>query len=71
MKKPEIARRLARQSGLSRAQAADELDRVVHRILSNLRRGQEVALPGLGKLTRGPKGKVTFERETSRADTQE
>ncbi len=63
MKKPDIARRLARESGLSRAEAADELDRVVHRILYNLRRGQEVTLPGLGKLMRGPKGTVTFERE--------
>ena len=71
MKKPDIAKRLARQSGLSHAQAADELDRVVHRILSNLRWGQEVALPGLGKLTRGPRGRVTFEREKSHTDAEE
>jgi nucleoid DNA-binding protein len=70
MKKPEIAKRLARQSGLSRAEAADELDRVVHRILSNLKRGQEVPLPGLGKLTPGPKGRVNFEREKSHPDAE-
>lgn len=51
MKKPELAKRLARQSGVSRAEAADQLDRVVHQILTNLRKGQSAALPGLGKFT--------------------
>jgi nucleoid DNA-binding protein len=66
MKKPDIAKRLARQSGLSSAEAADQLDRVVNRILTSLRSGREVPLPGLGKLTPGPKGLVTFEREKGR-----
>ncbi len=53
MKKPELAKRLARQAGVSRAEAADHLDRVVHRILSGLRKGKAVPLPGLGKFTPG------------------
>ena len=53
MKKPELAKRLARQAGVSRAEAADQLDRVVHRILSGLRKGKAVPLPGLGKFTPG------------------
>ena len=45
MKKPDIAKRMARESGMSEAEAADRLDRVVHQILSNLRRGRPAPLP--------------------------
>lgn len=62
MKKEEIARRLARESGLTQAEAADRLDRVVHGILSNLRRGRKATLPGLGTFTPGDAG-ARFERE--------
>lgn len=63
MKKPEIAKRLARQSGVSNAEAADQLDRVVHEILSKLRRGKPAAFPGLGQFTPGPKGSYLFKKE--------
>lgn len=63
MRKPEIARRLARQTGVSPAEAADRLDGVVHGILSRLRQGGEAELPGLGKLRVGPEGKFRFQRE--------
>jgi nucleoid DNA-binding protein len=63
MKKPDIAKRIARQSRVSEAEAADRLDRMIHQILSNLRKGRETPLPGLGTLTRGPDGKLAFERE--------
>lgn len=63
MRKPEIAKRLARQSGVSNAEAADQLDRVVHQILSKLRKGKTAPLPGLGRFTRGPAGIYQFERE--------
>lgn len=49
MKKLQLARRLARKSGLSQAEAADELDRVIHRIVAGLRKGQPVPLSGLGR----------------------
>ncbi len=57
-----MAARLARQQGLSSAEAADHLDRVVADILSRLRRGRTVPLPGLGKLMPGRNG-VAFEPE--------
>jgi len=66
MKKPEIAKRLARQAGVSNAEAADQLDRVVHQILSKLRRGKTAPLPGLGRFTPGPKGAFQFEKEKPR-----
>ena len=63
MRKPEIAKRLARQSGVSSAEAADQLDRVVHQILSKLRRGKTAPFPGLGQFTPGPKGSYQFQKE--------
>jgi nucleoid DNA-binding protein len=60
MKKPDIAKRMARESGMSEAEAADRLDRVVHQILSNLRRGRPSPLPGLGKFT-STDGVIEFE----------
>ena len=61
MRKPEIAKRLARQSGVSSAEAADQLDRVVHQILSQLRKGKPAHFPGLGQFTPGPQGSCRFE----------
>jgi nucleoid DNA-binding protein len=61
MKKPDIAKRMARESGVSEAEAADRLDRVVNQILSNLRRGRPSPLPGLGKFTSNPDGVIRFE----------
>ena len=63
MKKPDIAKSIAKESRLSDAEAADRLDRIVHQILSNLRKGKEAALPGLGKFTSPVRGSVKFERE--------
>ncbi|HEV3201780.1 MAG TPA: HU family DNA-binding protein [Bryobacteraceae bacterium] len=63
MKKPEIAKRIARQSGVSEGEAADRLDRIVQQILENLRKGKETPLPGLGKFTHGPDGRIAFELE--------
>jgi nucleoid DNA-binding protein len=66
MKKPEIAKGLALESGLTEAEAADRLDRVVHEILTKLKKGQTAPLPGLGRFTRGRDGIVTFRREGGR-----
>jgi len=63
MRKPEIAKRLAKQSGVSNAEAADQLDRVVHEILSKLRKGKTAKFPGLGQFTPGPKGSCQFKKE--------
>jgi nucleoid DNA-binding protein len=63
MKKPDIAKRMARESGVTEAEAADRLDRVVNQILSNLRRGRSSPLPGLGKFTSSPDGVIDFEHD--------
>ncbi len=62
MKKLEIARKIARQAGVTEGEAADRLDGVVRHILSALRKGGEADLPGLGRFTRAPDGSVRFER---------
>jgi nucleoid DNA-binding protein len=62
MKKPEIARHMARQAGVTEAEAADRLDRVVHDILSKLRSGKTASLPGLGRFSTGADGIVKFQR---------
>ncbi|HYW45414.1 MAG TPA: HU family DNA-binding protein [Bryobacteraceae bacterium] len=63
MNKPDIAKRIARQTGVTEAEAADGLDRVVRQILTNLRKGKETSFPGLGKFVGAPGGKVSFEPE--------
>jgi nucleoid DNA-binding protein len=62
MKKQQLADQLARQARLSRAAAADRLDKMVHDILSNLRKGKPATLPGLGTFTPGPDFKFEPEK---------
>jgi nucleoid DNA-binding protein len=66
VKKPDIAKRMARRAGVTRAEAADRLDEAVHQILLRLRRGQEADLPGLGKLKQAPGGMVRMDPEEQR-----
>ena len=54
MKREELARKLAKQSHVSRAEARDQVDEVVRKILKSLRQGQPVELPGVGRLTSKP-----------------
>jgi nucleoid DNA-binding protein len=63
MKKPEIARKMARRAGVSAGEAADRLDRVVSQVLTRLRKGKDAALPGLGTFSHGKDGRLAFERE--------
>ena len=63
MKKPEIAKKMARQSGGTRGEAADRLARVVQEILGGLRQGKEMRLPGLGSFRPGADGRLAFQRE--------
>jgi nucleoid DNA-binding protein len=63
MKKSDLAKRLAKQAGVSKAQAADPLDHVVSQIISNLKKGEGTQLPGLGKFTPGSKWAFTFDRK--------
>jgi nucleoid DNA-binding protein len=65
MRKTTLSRRLARESGVTKAQAADQLDRMVHQIVTNLRNGRAAALPGLGQFRPGkaPSKTWTFDFE--------
>ena len=63
MKKPELAKGLALESGLTEGEAADRLDRVVHDIIARLRDGKRAALPGLGKFTNDRRGNIAFRPE--------
>ena len=66
MKKAGLTTRLARIVGVSRAEAADQLDHVVTRIISNLKKGESAALPGLGTFTPGPRWDFAFDRKSSK-----
>jgi nucleoid DNA-binding protein len=50
MTREEIAKKLARKTGLSNSEARNEVDELVHNILDKLRKGQQVKVPGVGKL---------------------
>ena len=56
MKKADLTKRIARTSKMSRAAAADQLDRLVHEILERVRKGEPASLPGLGTFTAGGEG---------------
>jgi nucleoid DNA-binding protein len=62
MKKKELAKRLARESGISTAAAADQLDTILTRILRRIRQGHSASLPGLGTFLPGPKTEFYFEQ---------
>lgn len=61
MKREQLARRLAKASGISPAAAADQLDRVLNDILKRVRQGRSASLPGLGTFWPGPKPAFYFE----------
>ena len=67
MRKPDIAKQLARRSRVSQGEAADRLDVILQKIVSELRKGREPALPGLGKFTHGSDGRLAFEREVRKS----
>ena len=56
-----LTNRLARKAGVTKAEAADQIDRVVHQILTNLRKGQPASLPGLGHFEPGETWKFEFD----------
>lgn len=66
MNKPAIAKIMARQAGVSPAEAADRLDNVIREILAGLRQGRETACPGLGRFHHDAGGKLVFEPEKGR-----
>jgi len=60
MKHSDIAQQMARETGISAAEAADQLDEVVTSILKALKKGRAADLPGLGRFRRDVKGSLRF-----------
>lgn len=63
MKKTELTQRIARRSGVTRAEAADRLDRLVCQIVIGARRGKPPVLPGFGVFELDGEGHLQLERE--------
>jgi len=66
MNKADLARRLAKRSGVSPAEAADQLDRVVNEIITQLTKGETAPLPGLGIFTPGRPWRFDLERRRAK-----
>jgi len=62
MKKEQLAKRLAKESGISTAAAADQLDGILSGILRRVRQGHSARLPGLGTFLPGAKPDFHFEQ---------
>ena len=60
MKNTDIAQQMARETGVSQGEAADQLDEVITTILKSLKKGGSANLPGLGSFRRDLKGGVRF-----------
>ena len=61
MKTKQLARLLARESHISTAAAADQLDCVLHDILKRVRSGQSASFPGLGTFCPDSKNGFQFD----------
>jgi nucleoid DNA-binding protein len=66
MKKSDIAQQIARETGVTQGEAADQLDEVVSSILKTLKKGRSANLPGLGRLRRDVKGTLQFTQAPTR-----
>jgi hypothetical protein len=62
MNKEQLARRLAKESGISTAAAADQLDGILFSILRRVRQGRSASLPGLGTFLPGAKPAFFFDQ---------
>jgi nucleoid DNA-binding protein len=63
MRKKDLAREVARKTGVTRAEAADQVDRLVVGILRKLRAGSAAELPGFGQFRKNADGSIEFRQE--------
>ena len=70
MKKEQLARQLAKESRISPAAAADQVDRVVTDILLRIRKGEAASLPGLGIFAAGPKQDFKFDSTAASQESE-
>lgn len=71
MKKREIARQLARNTGITRGEAADAIDRMVNDILTKLRSGEPANVPGFGRFATNAAGQIEFKPSPARSNVGE
>jgi nucleoid DNA-binding protein len=62
MKKEQLAKRLAKEAGISTAAAADQLDDILTGMLRRVRQGHTARLPGLGTFLPGAQPEFQFEQ---------
>ena len=63
MRKKDLARKLAEQTGVTRGEAADQVDRLVNEVLQKLKDGQPATLPGIGRFRRDAEGNIELIKE--------
>ncbi len=56
----DIAEQIARETGISQGEAADQVDDAIASILRTLKKGRSAHLPGLGRFRRDIKGALRF-----------
>ncbi len=66
MKNPDIALQIARETGITQGEAADQIDELVTSILKTLKKGRSATLPGLGSFRRDLKGGLQFTQDAQR-----
>ena len=71
MKKNELARKLARKTGVTPAEAADQEDRMLNDILQKLRSGEPANMPGIGQFCRDADGRIHFQNEPGKEQGSE
>jgi nucleoid DNA-binding protein len=69
MRKKDFVLRLAQDASVSPAEAADEIDAVVHEILKKVRRGKQASLPGLGTFVPGQNPKFRFTEKNAKSES--
>ena len=65
MKKSDLVKQIADKNGVNGGDAADQVDRVVNRIIRTLRGGKPARLPGLGTISPGKHWTFKPERHDS------
>ena len=65
MKKLNLVKQIASRNGVNTGDAANQMDRVVNRIIRTLRDGKPAHLPGLGTITPGKHWTFQPERNDS------
>jgi hypothetical protein len=65
-----IVRDLAAETNSVPAQAADQLDEIIHNVRRRLRQGKPAHLPGLGLFVPGPEIRFKFEKPDDSKSTR-